>query len=101
VIVVRCADHHPLGMTEVVHGVPSRKNSGVDTAPMPRSRNRSPTDVVVPTGTVDLNATTAPGRKTSQCSATTASTARRSADPSASLGVGTHTNTTSRSDNSE
>ena len=49
----------------------------------------------VPTGTVDLFTTTAPGASTERISSTTASTALRSATPPTPIGVGTHRNTTS------
>ena len=49
----------------------------------------------VPTGTVDLFTTTAPGASTERISSTTASTAERSATPPTPIGVGTHRNTTS------
>jgi hypothetical protein len=52
---------------------------------------------VVPTGTVDFIAITEPGRNTVANSSITASTALRSVEPSSALGVGTQTNTTSRS----
>lgn len=52
---------------------------------------------VVPTGTVDFSATTAPRRSTRPSRSITDSTAARSACPSGALGVGTHTKTTSRS----
>jgi hypothetical protein len=64
---------------------------------MPRADSVSSSRRQVPTGTVDFTATTVPGRMTSLSSATAQSTARRSALPSTLVGVGTQTNTMSRS----
>ena len=76
---------------------PSRKNSGFDTTRTSGRRNTRSTTFVDPTGTVDLFTTIAPDPKTGSISAAAASTNDRSADPSASCGVGTHKNTNSAS----
>ena len=77
-------------MAEVVDGM-AFPATGLDTAATPRAARRRLTRRQVPTGTVDLTATTDPGRSTPASPSTQDSTAEVSALPSARVGVGTHT----------
>ena len=72
---------------------PSRRNSGLETTVMSARPVTRSTRVAVPTGTVDLLTTTAPGTRSGAISSAACSTARRSADPSSACGVGTHRKT--------
>src|SRR6266542_4332694 len=87
-----------VGSRKSCTAAPSRRNSGFDATPIdpvgtPASARRRSTRAVVPTGTVDLLITTAPGRRTGAISRTTSSTIDRSAAPSSCGGVGTQRNT--------
>ena len=75
--------------------VPSRRNSGLETTVMSSRPVTCSTSVAVPTGTVDLLTTTAPGTRAAAISSAAASTWERSAEPSSPWGVGTQRKTNS------